>query len=50
MTNSPLFVGRAKLLSLLNKLYSEQKHVLIPDPRASEKQLQCGKRLCIFNF
>jgi hypothetical protein len=32
MTNSPLFVGRTKLLSLLSKLYSERKHVLITGP------------------
>jgi hypothetical protein len=32
MTNSALFVGRGKLLSQLNKLYSERKHVLITGP------------------
>jgi hypothetical protein len=32
MTNSALFVGRAKLLSQLEKLYSERKHVLITGP------------------
>jgi hypothetical protein len=32
MTNSALFVGRAKLLSQLNQLYSERKHVLITGP------------------
>jgi hypothetical protein len=32
MTNSALFVGRGKLLSRLNKLYIERKHVLITGP------------------
>jgi MoxR-like ATPase len=32
MTNSALFVGRAKQLSRFNKLYSERKHVLITGP------------------
>jgi ATP/maltotriose-dependent transcriptional regulator MalT len=32
MTNRALFVGRAKLLSQLTKLYSERKHVLITGP------------------
>jgi hypothetical protein len=32
MTNNGLFVGRGKLLSRLNELYSERKHVLITGP------------------
>jgi hypothetical protein len=32
MTNNAPFVGRAKLLLQLNKLYSERKHVLITGP------------------
>jgi hypothetical protein len=37
MSNSALFVGRGKLVSQLNQLYRERKHVLITGPTGSGK-------------